>query len=155
MPSRRAFDAREIDLCDCGGRHAERRVHLQRVDAFGNPGRAYDVDPKAPRGTHPASNTNRHKPPCHGPQRHPRSLVGIGGSAMTSRGKLWWRSDSLTGNCGCTGSTGTTCLLQGRKGIGVVRSGHPLVHSTSRLSTIAPRNTTITKCALDQGYFLS
>src|SRR5262249_50532794 len=69
--------------------------------------------------------------------------------------ELWWRSDSLTGNYGFTGSTGTTCLWQKQKVNGVVRSGHPLVHSTSSLSTIIPRNTTITKCALDQGYFLS
>ena len=79
---RSAFYAREVGACHGGGGHAERRVHLLRVDGFGNPGRAYDVDPKAPRGTHPTSND---KPSQASPPRTTTS--------PTQPARYWWKSD--------------------------------------------------------------
>ena len=44
-----AFHTWEIGSRDLRGRHAERRVHLQRHQGFDVSGRAYDIDPNAVR----------------------------------------------------------------------------------------------------------
>ena len=44
-----AFHTWEVGSRDLRGRHAERRVHLQRDQGFDVSGRAHDIDPNAAR----------------------------------------------------------------------------------------------------------
>ena len=48
-PVEGAFHTWEIGSRDLNGRHAERRVHLQRDQDFDVLGRAHDIDPNAAR----------------------------------------------------------------------------------------------------------
>ena len=49
LPVAGAFHTWEVGSRDLRGRHAERRVHLQRHQGFDVSGRAYDIDPNAVR----------------------------------------------------------------------------------------------------------
>ena len=61
-----AFHTWEIGSRDLSGRHAERRVYLQRHQGFDVPGRVYDINPNAARefrggGAHEAFRSRVHE----------------------------------------------------------------------------------------------
>ena len=67
-----AFHTWEIGSRDLRGRHAERRVYLQRDQGFAVSGRAHDIDPYAARefqggGAHEAFRSRVHEKKGHDP----------------------------------------------------------------------------------------
>ena len=91
-----AFHTWEIGSRDLRGRHAERRVHLQRHQGFDVPGRAYDIDPNAARefqggGKHEAFRSRVHEKKGHDPLKistgaswTPDQLVRFAGDSLAS-----------------------------------------------------------------------